>query len=63
MPGARVIGVEPELAADAAASLQAGEIVRWAADDVSRTIADGDPHAGPGPPDVRATCGPISTAS
>jgi len=41
VPGARVIGVEPELAADAAASLQAGEIVRWAADDVSRTIADG----------------------
>ena len=40
-PDARVIGVEPELAADAAASLQAGEIVRWAADDVSRTIADG----------------------
>src|SRR6185369_974764 len=29
VPGARVIGVEPELAADAAASLQAGEIVRW----------------------------------
>jgi threonine dehydratase len=40
-PTARVIGVEPELAADAQASLAAGEIVRWAADDVSRTIADG----------------------
>jgi threonine dehydratase len=40
-PGARVIGVEPELAADARDSLTAGEIVRWPADDVSRTIADG----------------------
>jgi threonine dehydratase len=33
--------VEPELAADAQASLAAGEIVRWPADLVSRTIADG----------------------
>jgi threonine dehydratase len=41
VPGARVIGVEPELAADAQASLRAGEIVRWDAADVSRTIADG----------------------
>ena len=40
-PGARVIGVEPELAADARDSLAAGEIVRWPADLVSRTIADG----------------------
>ena len=40
-PDVRVIGVEPELAADAQASLAAGEIVRWAAADVSRTIADG----------------------
>jgi threonine dehydratase len=40
-PGARVIGVEPELAADARESLSAGTIVRWAAEDVSRTIADG----------------------
>jgi threo-3-hydroxy-L-aspartate ammonia-lyase len=37
----RVFGVEPELAADARDSLQRGEIVRWSADDVSRTIADG----------------------
>ncbi|HUP54478.1 MAG TPA: threonine/serine dehydratase, partial [Methylomirabilota bacterium] len=41
VPGARVIGVEPELAADARDSLQRGEIVRWSAEDVSRTIADG----------------------
>jgi threonine dehydratase len=38
---ARVIGVEPALAADAAESLERGEIVRWSADDVARTIADG----------------------
>ncbi len=38
---ARVIGVEPELAADARESLEAGRIVRWEADRVSRTIADG----------------------
>jgi threonine dehydratase len=41
VPGARVIGVEPELAADARDSLQRGEIVDWSAADVSRTIADG----------------------
>ena len=40
-PDVRVIGVEPELAADARDSLERGEIVRWAAADVSRTIADG----------------------
>jgi threonine dehydratase len=40
-PTARVIGVEPELAADARDSLKAGRIVRWPASDVSRTIADG----------------------
>jgi threo-3-hydroxy-L-aspartate ammonia-lyase len=40
-PRARVIGVEPELAADARDSLQAGRIVRWSAEDASRTIADG----------------------
>ncbi len=37
----RVVGVEPELAADARDSLAAGSIVRWSAADVSRTIADG----------------------
>ena len=40
-PEARVIGVEPELAADARDSLERGEIVTWPADQVSRTIADG----------------------
>ena len=40
-PSVRVIGVEPELAADARESLERGEIVRWSAEDVSRTIADG----------------------
>ena len=39
--GARVIGVEPELAADARDSLREGRIVRWASEDVSRTMADG----------------------
>jgi threonine dehydratase len=33
--------VEPELAADARESLRLGQIVRWPAADVSRTIADG----------------------
>jgi threonine dehydratase len=37
----KVIGVEPELAADAQASLRAGKIVQFPADEVSRTIADG----------------------
>jgi threonine dehydratase len=41
VPDARLIGVEPELAADARDSLRAGRIVRWPAEDVSRTIADG----------------------
>jgi threonine dehydratase len=40
-PEVRVIGVEPELAADARASLESGELVEFAADQVSRTIADG----------------------
>ncbi len=40
-PRARVIGVEPELAADARESLEAGHIVRWEAERVGRTIADG----------------------
>lgn len=38
---ARVIGVEPELAADARDSLAAGRIVAWPAEDVGRTMADG----------------------
>lgn len=40
-PGARVIGVEPVLAADARESLETGRIVAWEAERVSRTIADG----------------------
>ena len=40
-PSVRVIGVEPELAADARESLRRGEIVRWPAEAVGRTIADG----------------------
>ena len=41
LPGARVIGVEPELAADARESLARGEIVEWTAEQVSRTVSDG----------------------
>jgi threonine dehydratase len=37
----KVIGVEPELAADAQASLRQGKIVQFPAEQVSRTIADG----------------------
>ena len=40
-PSARIIGVEPELAADARDTLRMGRIVHWDADAVSRTIADG----------------------
>lgn len=40
-PSVRVIGVEPELAGDAQASLRAGRVVQFPAEDVSRTMADG----------------------
>ncbi|HEX2741424.1 MAG TPA: pyridoxal-phosphate dependent enzyme, partial [Rubrobacter sp.] len=40
-PETNVIGVEPELAADARASLKSGRLVELPADQVSRTIADG----------------------
>jgi threonine dehydratase len=40
-PAVNVIGVEPALAADAQASLRAGKIVEFAADQVTRTAADG----------------------
>src|ERR1700722_14947458 len=40
-PSVKVIGVEPELAADAQASLRAGKIVQFPAGEVSRTVADG----------------------
>jgi threonine dehydratase len=41
VPGARIIGVEPELGADAAESLREGRLVRWDGALTSRTIADG----------------------
>jgi len=40
-PKIKAIGVEPELAADAQASLRAGKIVQFPAEQVSRTLADG----------------------
>jgi threonine dehydratase len=40
-PGVRVIGVEPELAADARASMRSGRIVELPSEQVGRTIADG----------------------
>jgi threonine dehydratase len=40
-PRIKVIGVEPELAADAQASLRAGRIVPFPAEQVSQTLADG----------------------
>lgn len=40
-PKVRVIGVEPELAADAQASLRAGRVVSFPAEQVSQTLADG----------------------
>jgi threo-3-hydroxy-L-aspartate ammonia-lyase len=39
-PGARVFGVEPELAADTRDSFRAGTLVRWPARDRVRTCAD-----------------------
>ena len=39
-PGAAVVGVEPELAADARESLSRGERVSWPSADVQRTVAD-----------------------
>lgn len=40
-PDCVVLGVEPELAADARESLAAGRIVRWRPEEVARTSADG----------------------
>lgn len=40
-PGVRVVGVEPELAADAAESLREGRRVAWEPERTYRTIADG----------------------
>jgi threonine dehydratase len=40
-PEVRVIGIEPELAADAQESFRSGRLVTWPADMTTRTIADG----------------------
>jgi threonine dehydratase len=40
-PSVKVIGVEPELAADAQASFRAGKIAQFPAEQVSQTMADG----------------------
>lgn len=40
-PDVQVIGAEPELAADAADSLEAGHIVQWTNEQRYRTVADG----------------------
>jgi len=40
-PNVKIIGVEPELAADAQASFRAGEIVKFSAEQVLLTSADG----------------------
>ncbi len=40
-PSVKVVGVEPELAADAAESFRTGKIVEWPAELTTRTIADG----------------------
>ena len=40
-PAVKVIGAEPELAADAQASLRSGKLVELSASEVSRTAADG----------------------
>jgi threonine ammonia-lyase medium form len=40
-PAVKVIGAEPEFAADAQASLRSGKIVQFSAEEVTQTIADG----------------------
>ena len=41
VPTAKVIGVEPELAADAKESLESGELVEWSPELTARTMCDG----------------------
>jgi threonine dehydratase len=48
-PRARLIGVEPELAADARESLEAGRVIAWPSELVGRTIADGTRTTSLGP--------------
>ena len=40
-PSVKVIGIEPELAADATESFRTGQLVRWSAEQTTRTLADG----------------------
>jgi threonine dehydratase len=40
-PSARMVGVEPALAADAKESLERGELVSWSGEQTNRTMADG----------------------
>ncbi|MGB9233371.1 MAG: threonine/serine dehydratase [Terriglobales bacterium] len=40
-PNVKIIGIEPELAGDARASLRAGHIVSFSAEQVTQTLADG----------------------
>ena len=40
-PDAQVLGVEPELAADAGESFREGKVVTWPAEKTTRTVADG----------------------
>lgn len=49
LPDARVFGVEPALAADTKASLEAGRRLAWPSEDVGRTIADGLRGESPSP--------------
>lgn len=64
--GVEVVGVEPELAGDAAESLRAGERRRWPADRTARTAADGLRSTSLGVitwPHVRALVSTIVTVS
>lgn len=40
-PSVKIVGVEPELAGDAAASFRAGHVISFSAEETGRTIADG----------------------
>ena len=49
LPGSTLLGVEPALAADTRASLEAGKPVPWPAEEVGRTMADGLRAESPAP--------------
>jgi threonine dehydratase len=40
-PGVKVVGIEPELAADAQESFRSGKLVEWPAEKTTRTLCDG----------------------